>query len=367
MPGKREEDGRLELGLLDKRSGPNMEVTPAVKIVELTKRYQWRTREFHLSAGGIRSFIEGKQQETVALDKVTFSVDHGEVFGLLGPNGSGKTTLIKILSNLVVPDSGSVFVEGINLARRPYEAATKLQTVLSESIGLEKRLTAKQNLMLFASLYNLPKLEAEERIDKLFDYFGLSEVADKTSQSFSTGMSRKLSVARVLLSNSSTVVFDEPTSGLDPGSADSFRQLIMEDLVKRNGKTIIMATHNLHEAKMMCTRIALLSKGKLLAIGSPEEITRAVGEGIDVTLTVANDSGPLEDLRSGLSKVEGITSVDISDTLGGKRISLHGRKDMGYLEIFSAISAKGLKVLAVETSSPSLEEAFLRLTREGQD
>ena len=350
---------------MDKQNGPTGEGAPAVKIVELSKRYQWRTRELHLSPGGIRSFVEGKEQETVALDRVSFSVEHGEVFGLLGPNGSGKTTLIKILSNLVIPDSGSVFVDGINLAKRPYAAATKLQTVLSESIGLEKRLTARQNLMLFAGLYNLPKLEAEERIDKLFEYFGLSEVADKTSQSFSTGMSRKLSVARVLLSDSSTIVFDEPTSGLDPAAADSFRQLIMEDLVERNGKTIIMATHNLHEARTMCTRIALLSRGRLLAIGSPEEITMAVGEGIDVALTVANAPGPMEDLRDGLSGVDGVTAVDISDTLGGKRISLHGRKDMGYLDIFSAVSAKGLKVLSVETSSPTLEEAFLRLTREG--
>ena len=352
---------------MDTQKPPTGEGTSAVKIVDLSKRYQWRTREFHLSPGGVRSFIEGKRQETVALDKVSFSVEHGEVFGLLGPNGSGKTTLIKILSNLVIPDSGSVFIDGINLARRPYAAAAKLQTVLSESIGLEKRLTAKQNLMLFASLYNLPKLEAEERIDKLFDYFGLSEVADKTSQSFSTGMSRKLSVARVLLSDSTTVVFDEPTSGLDPGAADSFRQLIMEDLVERNGKTIIMATHNLHEAKTMCTRIALLSKGKLLAIGSPEEVTMAVGEGMDVSLTVENAFGPLEDLKVRLSKVDGVTAVDITDTLGGKRISLHGRKDMAYLEIFSAVSASGLKVLSVETSQPSLEEAFLRLTREGEN
>ena len=349
---------------MDEQKASTEQMPPAVRIEELCKRYQWRTREFHLSPSGIVSSITGKRQETVALDQVSFSVAHGEIFGLLGPNGSGKTTLIKILSNVVIPDSGSVFVEGINLAKNPSAAATKLQTVLSESIGLEKRLTAKQNLMLFASLYNLPKLEAEERIDKLFEYFGLSEVADKASQSFSTGMSRKLSVARVLLSGSSVIVFDEPTSGLDPASADSFRQLILDDLVERNGKTIIMATHNLQEAKSMCTRIALLNKGRLLAVGTPEEITKTVGEAIDLSLTVNGASGPLEELRGNVSKVEGVLSVDISDTLEGKRISVHGSKDMGYLEIFSLVSARGLKVVSVETSSPSLEEAFLRLTRE---
>ena len=336
----------------------------AVQIVELTKRYQWRTRHLRLTPGGIRSYIVGTEQETVALDKVSFSVNHGEVFGLLGPNGSGKTTLIKILSNVVIADSGKVFIEGINVSRRPYAAAARLQTVLSESIGLEKRITARQNLSLFAALYNLPKLEADERIDRLLDYFGLKEVADKASQSFSTGMSRKLSVARVLLSDASIVVFDEPTSGLDPGSAESFRQLIMEDLVKAHGKTVIMATHNLQEAKTMCTRIALMSKGKLLAIGSPREVTNAVGEVVEVSLTVAKTSGSLEGLKDELLKVEGVTSVQASGAYEGSKIVLSGRKDLDYLGVFSLVSAGGAKVLAVETSSPSLEEAFLKLTRE---
>ena len=354
------------MSLVNQQSQPADRRESAVQIIELSKRYRWRTRQLGLSPGGIRSYIAGKEKETVALDKVSFSVEHGEVFGLLGPNGSGKTTLIKILSNLVLPDSGKVFIEGINLSRRPYAAAAKLQTVLSESIGLEKRITARQNLSLFAALYNLPKLEADERIDRLLDYFGLKEVADKASQSFSTGMSRKLSVARVLLSDASIVVFDEPTSGLDPGSADSFRQLIMGDLVKAHGKTVIMATHNLQEAKTMCTRIALLNKGKLLTVGSPREVTNAVGEGVDVTLIIANTSGPLDGLKDELSKVDGIMSAQISDAFEGSKIILSGRKDLDYPGVFSLISARGAKVLAVETSSPSLEEAFLRLTRESK-
>jgi len=350
------------LSLLSQQEPPDRRQA-AVQIVELTKRYQWRTRHLRLTPGGIRSYIVGTEQETVALNKVSFSVDHGEVFGLLGPNGSGKTTLIKILSNLVIADSGSAFIEGINLSRRPYAAAARLQTVLSESIGLEKRITARQNLSLFAALYNLPKLEADERIDRLLDYFGLKEVADKASQSFSTGMSRKLSVARVLLSDASIVVFDEPTSGLDPLSADSFRQLIMDDLVKAHGKTIIMATHNLQEAKSMCTRIALLNKGKLLAVGSPQEITNAVGEAVEVTLTVAKASALLQELKAELSKVDGVFSAEVGDAYEGSKVSLSGKKDLDYLKVFSLVSAAGAKVLAVETSSPSLEEAFLKLTK----
>jgi ABC-2 type transport system ATP-binding protein len=338
---------------------------PAVRIVGLTKRYKGRVHRFGLSREGIRKFVVGVEWETLALDNVTFSVNHGEVFGLLGPNGSGKTTLIKTLANLIVPDTGAAYVEGINVARRPYDAAAKVQTVLAESIGLEKRITARQNLLLFASLYNLPKTEAEERIDKLMDFFGLAAVADKTSQSFSTGMSRKLSVARVLLSNASVIVFDEPTAGLDPLAADNFRRLIMQDLVKRSGKTVIMATHNLTEATSMCNRIALL-RGKLLAVGSPAEITKKVEDRLDLNMSVDSTSDPSGDLRTELMKIDGVISAEVLDSQGERQIKLTGRKDMDYFRIFSIMDSHGLRPRSLETSSPTLEEAFLRLIRESR-
>lgn len=341
-------------------------VPPAVKIVELSKQYSGRSRRLTLSPTRfVRSFVIGREWKTVALDRVSFSVDHGEIFGLLGPNGSGKTTLIKILSNLILPDSGAAFVEGINVARRPYDAAARLQTVLSESIGLEKRINAKENLRLFASLYSLPKSESEEKIDRLLEYFGLTEYADKSSQSFSTGMSRKLSVCRVLLSHASVIVFDEPTAGMDPASANDFRRLIVQDLVHREKKTIVMATHNLAEATSMCTRIALLNHGSLLALGTPDEIRKTVEDRADITITLGGAADHLVELREDFEKVAGVHSVEINlDSFGLMQVHLTGRKDLNYLAVLSLISARALKVLSLETSTPSLEDAFLRLTRE---
>jgi ABC-2 type transport system ATP-binding protein len=338
--------------------------TPAIKLVELTKKFSGTTRRFSASPMRFyKSFVIGEPWETVALDNVNLSVDHGEVFGLLGPNGSGKTTLIKVLANLVIPDSGAVYVDGINVVRKPYLTAAKLQTVLSESIGLEKRISARENLLLFASLYNLPKSEAEEKVGKLLEFFGLDEFADKSSQSFSTGMSRRLSLCRVLLSHASVVVFDEPTSGLDPSSADNFRHLILEELVRREKRTILMATHNLVEAMSMCSHIALLNHGALLAVGTPEEIRRTVEDRVDIVITLGGAGIPLEGLQKDLSKVDGVHSVDFVDSHGIKKIRLTGRKDLAYLDILSLVSDQGLKVLSLETSSPSLEDAFLRLTR----
>jgi ABC-2 type transport system ATP-binding protein len=339
-------------------------ITPAVRVTELSKRYSGKSHSRNLSMiGFLRSTLVGKEWHTVALDGVSFSVEHGDVFGLLGPNGSGKTTLIKILSNLVLPDSGTAYVEGINVIRRPYAAAARLQTVLAESIGLEKRITAKQNLQLFASLYGLPKKEADDRIGRLFEYFGLTEVADKTSQSFSTGMSRKLSICRVLLSNASVIVFDEPTTGLDPSAAADLRQLILQDLVKREKKTVMLATHNLAEASSMCTRIGLLNKGKLIALGSPEEIRKSVEDRIDLSITIIGGDDQLEGLQKELEDVDGVFSVDIVNMHLTKEIRLAGRKDLRYLDVFSLVSAHGMKVFSMETSSPSLEDAFIKLTR----
>lgn len=308
----------------------------------------------------------GYEWHCQALDGVTFLVEHGEVFGLLGPNGSGKTTLIKILSNLVTPDSGAAYVEGINVARRPYAAASKLQTVLAESIGLEKRITARANLQLFASLYGLPKKEADDRIDRLLESFGLSEIGDRMSQSFSTGESRKLSICRVLLSNASVIVLDEPTAGLDPSAADEFRQLIVRDLVKREKKTVMLATHNLAEANSICTRIGLLKQGKLIAVGSPEEVRKNVEDRVELIVTLGGIDGHPDELQRELEKVDGVFSVSLVRMQGVNQIRLTGRKDLHYLDVFSLVSAHGLQVLSMETSSPSLEDAFFRLTREAK-
>jgi ABC-2 type transport system ATP-binding protein len=359
----------LELSLLEETARERIPEagTPAVKVIDLSKKFSGRSRKLTLSPRRFtKSFLVGEPWETQALDKVTFSVEHGEIFGLLGPNGSGKTTLIKILSNLVIPDSGTAFVEGINVAHNPYAAAEKIQTVLAESIGLEKRLSIKDNLLLFASLYNVPRSEAEEKIDYYLSFFGLADIADKSSQSLSTGMSRKLSVCRVLLSPASVIVFDEPTSGLDPASADDFRGLILKELVRREKKTIIMATHNLVEATSMCSHIALLNQGKLLAVGTPDEVKKTVEDRVDLTITCGGGNGPLDALRTELTKEDGVHSVDIVDEHGIRKLKLSGRKDLDYLAVLSLISTRGFKVLSLETSSPSLEDAFIRLTRKGR-
>ena len=156
----------------------------------------------------------------------------GGVFGLLGPNGAGKTTLIKILSTLVLPDSGHALVGGIDVVQRPRASLRILQTVLSQNAGFEVRLSGRQNLEFYAALYGVPKDVAKEKIEELLGFTGLADRADVVFQKYSTGMARRLLVARALLSSATILVFDEPTSSLDPVSASEFRKLIKEELVR---------------------------------------------------------------------------------------------------------------------------------------
>ncbi|HEV2139120.1 MAG TPA: ABC transporter ATP-binding protein [Nitrososphaerales archaeon] len=307
-------------------------------------------------------------KRAMALDGVSFDVKPGEVFGLLGPNGAGKTTIIKILSTLVLPDSGKVLVDNINVVKRPRATVRHVQTVLSESTGFDRRLTGRNSLEFFADLYGIPKKISRPRIDELLAFTGMSEWADVMFQRYSTGMMRRLLVCRALLSNASVLLFDEPTSALDPISAADFRKLIRHQLADKEGKTILLATHNLMEAEQICDRIALLRKGKIIAIGTPEEIKKTVSNKVSLSIFVTNLLPETEKaVTDSLLEVRGVQSVEVQENAidGGRtRLNIEGEKDINYNQVFEKLSNMRVEVLSIESSQPTLEEAFLKLNLE---
>jgi ABC-2 type transport system ATP-binding protein len=342
---------------------------PAIRITNLVKRYGKRGSV--TSSADFRSYlsmIRGKANgTTTALDDVNLMIREGEVFGLLGPNGAGKTTLIKILSGLITPDAGEVLVYGIDVAKKPRAVLRKLQTVLSQSTGFELRLSGRRNLELYAALYGIPKDEAKKRIGSILEFTGLAGRADDPFQKYSTGMARKLLVSRALLSDASLLVFDEPTSSLDPGAAMEFREFIRHDLVEKGGKTVFLATHNLHEAQMICDRIALIDGGKIIAVGTPSQVRAMVGEGVKLTFVLGNAEGSLRsDMHAGLQEVSGL--LDLRTEVSGDDLilSISGRREIDYNGIFELLVGTNLKVKSVEANEPSLEEAFLSLTTRGE-
>ncbi len=346
-------------------------VTPAVQVVDLTKRYNRKVKRITsaIEFGMFIDVIRGINRESItALKGVNFSIEPGSVFGLLGPNGAGKTTLIKILSTLVLPDEGHAYVHGTDVVREPAVVLRKLQAVLAEGFGFERRLTGRQNLEFYATLYGIPRDIARQRIDELLGFCQLTDAADEMFQKYSTGMIRKLLVSRALLTDSSVMLFDEPTSGLDPASAADFKNFLRDILVRERGKTLIWATHNLFEAQQVCDTIGVLNKGELIARGTPSEIRATVGEKVNLTVSLLDRGvGDSADWTESASRVSGIMSLRTRRDFetGSLVLDIEASKDVDYNGLFAVLTGSRLKIVGLESSQPSLEEAFVKLTRGG--
>ncbi|MEM3638084.1 MAG: ABC transporter ATP-binding protein [Conexivisphaerales archaeon] len=337
----------------------------ALEIINVKKSYSLKAMNL-TSASQFRSFISvltGRgDRSVVALDGVSFDVEEGEVFGILGPNGAGKTTLIKILSTLIIPDSGKALVYGYDVVEKPRKVLSLLQAVLAEGVGFERRLSARRNLEFYATLYDIPKDEAKRRISEVLDFCGLQDKADLMFQKLSTGNVRKLLVSRALLSNARVLLFDEPTASLDPVSAIEFRQLIA-DLARKGGKTVVIATHNLAEAQAICDRIVVFHKGKVVTLGRPDEIKKLFAEQVKLTVRLSLKDGNSDDFRSRLNSIDGVSRCDTLLDGGDMIVDIVGEADMNYNELLSTLLA-GSTIKHLETHEPSLEEAFIRLIKE---
>ena len=358
-------------GVIQVSSGHTMPTTsqPAVKIVDLRKGFDSRVRSIHSSieVRNFLSIIMGRRDSKVqALDGVNLEIPSGVVFGLLGPNGAGKTTLIKVLSTLILPDSGRATVEGYDVVKSPRAVLQRLQAVLAEGFGFERRLTGRQNLEFYSTLYGLPRAEARAKIDEVLGLSGMTDFADDAFQKYSTGMARKLLVCRALLTNASVLLFDEPTAGLDPNAAAEFRRFLKDVVVKERKKTILWTTHNLWEAQMMCDRIAVLDHGRIISEGSPAEIRRRIAERVTITLTLASSIDRVNEvLEAKLRSIDGVVTVDASEGSedGSVIVSMEGTRDLDYNAVIDLLSSTRVKVIGMEATQPTLEEAFMKLTQ----
>lgn len=246
-------------------------VEPVVRITGLSKRFPVR-RSLR------QALLEPRaRQYRLALRAVSFAVMPGEFFGLLGVNGAGKTTLFKILSTLVQPDAGSASVEGYDIQRTPGEVRRRLAPVIADERSLLWRLSARENLRLYASLYGLRGRAAERRVTELLATVGLADAGAKLVGQFSSGMKQRLLIARALLPRPRVLLLDEPTRSLDPLAARAFRRLLREEIAHDHGCTVLLATHNAEEAFHLCDRVGVLHAGMLVALGAAADLARAAG------------------------------------------------------------------------------------------
>ncbi|WP_049686179.1 ABC transporter ATP-binding protein [Thermoanaerobacter kivui] len=209
-----------------------------------------------------------------AVAGISFQVLQGEIFGLLGPNGAGKTTIIRMLTTLLKPTSGELYVAGYSVTRNPVEVKRRIG-VVPQVNNLERELTGRENLVLHAMLHKMSRIEREKRIKELIDYVGLSSKADQQVQNYSGGMARRLLIARALMHRPPILFLDEPTIGLDPQTRRKIWDLIQ--LMNKDGMTVLLTTHYLEEADSLCHRVGIIDYGRIIALGTPSELKEKLG------------------------------------------------------------------------------------------
>ena len=314
-----------------------------------------------VDVSGLRREFKGKGSPVVALDGVEFKVSQGEVFGVLGPNGAGKTTTIRILSTLLLPTSGTARVMGYDVEKEP----EKVRKVINMASGAEKAgydfISAKRNLWFFSQLYGIPNQVAEQRIMELSETLGLTKYLDRKFYALSTGYRQRATIARAFINDPKVVFLDEPTIGLDVMTAHSIREFIQNE-ARKNGRTIMLATHNMAEVEAICDRVAIVDRGKIIAEGTPDELKRSLGAPA-LVLEVSPPQTSFEVL-SGVPGVKGFT-VSTEDERGLSTVQLVVESDAAARDAEEAVRRNGLKVIASWRKQATLEEVFVALVGRG--
>jgi ABC-2 type transport system ATP-binding protein len=297
---------------------------------------------------------EKSKVEIVALDGISLEVEPGEIFGLLGPNGAGKSTTIGVLTTRVLPTSGEAWVGRFSVGR-DRTAVKRLIGVVPQRPNLDFGLTAREVLTFHGAYFGIPKAERTRTAQGLLDRFKLNDRADHLLFGYSGGMLQRLSIARAMMHDPQVLFLDEPSAGLDPQT-----RLLLWEIVREynaRGKTILMTTHNMEEADGLCHRVAIVDHGKVIALGTPDELKGSVPGGYLLRLQFERNDAPFLDvLRSlpGVTEVrQGIgSSVDLYADRGGPLIP----------QIVTTATEHGVGINDVHISAPSLENLFLHHT-----
>jgi ABC-2 type transport system ATP-binding protein len=298
-----------------------------------------------------------KRYKTVqALDGVSFSVREGEVFGLLGPNGAGKSTAVRTLATLTRPDSGRALVAGEDVVRHPNRVRRAIGYVAQDS-GVDWEATGRENLLLQGRIHSMSGASLHVRVDEVLELVGLTEAANRVASGYSGGMKRRLDIAIGLVHHPRVLFLDEPTTGLDP-EARAAMWVEVERLAKHENLTILLTTHYLEEADRLAERVAIVSRGKVVAEGTPAAL-KADLRGELVTVDLADANGRAEAALGVLSVVDGATELVADGDQLRARVP-NGAEAIPV--ILAALDGQGFGVASVSTSRPSLDDVYLHYT-----
>jgi ABC-2 type transport system ATP-binding protein len=286
-----------------------------------------------------------------AVDNVSFTVESGEIFGLLGPNGAGKTTTIRLLLTLIKPTEGRISVLGFDALAQP-DRVRQLAGYVPQEVSVDGELTGYENILMYSKLYGVPRRGRKEAISEILGYLDLQDRANDMASTYSGGMMRRLEIAQALVNRPRLLYLDEPSIGLDPGAKRIIWELIRR-LREEFGTIVFINTHDMSEADVLCDRIGIMDRGKLVTIGSPSQLKATVGGDV---LTIASKSPGLAD------KVKALGYTAINESNNGSTDLLVSDGERLIPQLVGSLKASGIEVESVSLKKPTLDDVFIKYT-----
>jgi ABC-2 type transport system ATP-binding protein len=300
--------------------------------------------------------LKKKFGDFAAVDDISFGVKKGEVFGLLGPNGAGKSTILRILSTLARPTAGTATIGGYDIVRQDNEVR-KLVGIVSEKMIMYDRLTAKENLWFFGSLFDIPADTLNQRIDELLELVQLTKWKTSLVGTFSTGMRQRMNVIRALLNMPQVLFLDEPTLGLDPQSSVEIREFVKR-LNRERETTVIVTTHTMVDADILCDRIGIIDHGRVVALDTSANLKRLVSgdNGTVLKLDIPNLTPALVESIRTLGNVRSVSQDNST------HLNVIASGDDAFDSVVDVVRRTGGRIASMENVQPTLEDVFLHLT-----
>jgi ABC-2 type transport system ATP-binding protein len=298
--------------------------------------------------------LRKRYKHVQALDGLSFAVREGEVFGLLGPNGAGKSTTVRVLTTLTQPDSGRALVAGEDVVRHPNRVRRAIGYVAQDS-GVDPEATGRENLMLQGRIHGMSGAPLRSRVAEVLELVGLGDAAERVTRGYSGGMKRRLDIAIGLVHRPRVLFLDEPTTGLDP-EARAGLWVEVERLAEQESLTIVLTTHYLEEADRLAQRVAIVSRGRIVVEGEPDELKRGL-QGESVSVELGEVDGRLADAERVVTEISG--NVHVEGNVVRARVP-NGAQAIPV--ILGALDDAGIEVAAVTTARPSLDDVYLHYT-----
>jgi ABC-2 type transport system ATP-binding protein len=337
----------------------------AIELKNVTKSFE--VKKDQENQNFIRRLFVTQKEKIMAVDALNLKISKGEMFGLLGPNGAGKTTTIRMISGLIEPTNGEIFVDGLNALADPQLIQNKLGVVLAGDRVLYWKLTGRENLEFFGALYRIPPKKVKQRTNELLEMVGLADRANDKVEQYSTGMKRRLAFVKGLINDPPIILLDEPTAGLDPQAAVNLRELVIS--LKNNlGKTILLTTHNMQEADQLCDRVGIIDHGKIIALDTPQNLKSQSGSEI-LVLHLNDELSP--EAAATLREIPLVKNIVYTGMEHSQATSEENEKLLKIStqnayrvvpEITRLLHQMNVDFVSIEVQQPTLESVFIQLT-----